>query len=195
MIVQSMAGLTHTNRLNNRIDEIEDSLDDVNKHLIDIAAEKGESALVGSTIAALVAHKKYCVSIWAGDSRVYRLREGLLERITQDHSQVEEMVEMGELSAEEAEEHPDANIITRAVGVDDQLYLDLELQELVAGDRYMLCSDGLNKELTDQEIHGYLTVGNCAEACQSLVQETLSRGSRDNVSVVVIQFETNEQGR
>jgi serine/threonine protein phosphatase PrpC len=178
------------------VDQIEDCLELVNHRLLAIAAQRGEGSIVGSTAVLLLACQTHIACLWVGDSRAYCLRDGTLSQLSEDHSQVAEMVAAGLLSAEEAESHPDANVITRAVGVSEQFSLDIDLFPIGTRDRYLLCSDGLNKELSDAEIADHLSYGDCADACERLVQTALERNCRDNISVIVVDFsETTEQGK
>ena len=98
------------------------------------------------------------------------------------------MVEQGLLLREDAEFHPAANVVTRAVGAAEDLFLDIEVEELIPGDRFLLCSDGLTKEVQEAEIAQFMQQGTCSDVCDRLVSLTLERGSRDNVSVVVVDF-------
>lgn len=170
------------------VDAVEDGLLEVNRSLLTEAAARGGESTIGSTVVVLLARDNHCACLWAGDSRIYRLRDDRLQQITQDHSQVMEMVEQGLLLREDAESHPAANVVTRAVGASDELYLDVDVEALSPGDRYLLCSDGLTKELTDTEIAELLQHGDPPEACKKLVGLALERGCRDNVSVVIVDF-------
>ena len=138
---------------------------------------------------AMVAHNRHCALLWAGDSRAYRSRKGTLVQLTKDHSQVEEMIDRGILQREDAESHPASNIITRAVGATDRLYIDIDIDEVQSGDTFLLCSDGLYKHVSDKEIADKLTAPSVSDICQSLVNLTLERGVIDNVIVVVIRAE------
>lgn len=148
------------------------------------AIARGRGGVIASTIVVLLVRGTHFAALWAGDSRIYLLRGGQLHRITHDHSLVQEMVDSGALSAEEAERHPQANVITRAVGAEGPLELDKVADRLHPGDRFMLCSDGVFKELAEVEIAGHLARG--AEA-EELVQRAVDAGGRDNVTVVVVQ--------
>ncbi|MEI6159399.1 MAG: protein phosphatase 2C domain-containing protein [Roseococcus sp.] len=148
------------------------------------AIARGRGGVIASTIVVLLVRGDHFAALWAGDSRIYLLRGGALHRITHDHSLVQELVDSGALSAEEAEAHPQANVITRAVGAEGELNLDKVADRLHPGDRFMLCSDGVFKELAEAEIAGHLARG--AEA-EDLVHRAVAAGGRDNVSVVVVQ--------
>lgn len=188
LIVESLREVRWRPRLAEMVDEVEQRLDVVNARLIEIAAQSEEPKVVGSTVAVLVALRRHGMCLWAGDSRVYRIRTGLLSRITRDHSEVEDLLDQGLVQPEEVDSHPSANVVTRAVGGSEELELDSVRIELRDADRFLLCSDGLYKELSDAEIAEYLQQGTCEQACRALVEFALARGSRDNVTVVVVQF-------
>ena len=138
----------------------------------------------------MVALDNYFALLWAGDSRAYRARKGSIMQLTRDHSQVEELVERGVILREEAESHPASNVITRAVGATDQLYVDVDIDKVEPGDTFLLCSDGLYKHLSEDEISELLRKEEIAEICQSLIDLTLERGATDNVTLVVIRAES-----
>lgn len=127
------------------------------------------------------------VALNIGDSRVYLLREQSMSQVTTDHSVVQELMEAGRLSPEEAEGHPYANVITRAVGVSEQAppdYRELAVQD---GDRFVICSDGLTKELTDYGIQHFLNENaDPAAAVDAMMTAALENGGRDNVTVIVV---------
>ncbi len=142
--------------------------------------------LMASTVVVLIARGSHFACLWAGDSRAYMLREGSLCQVTRDHSVVQELVEAGLIAPEDAESHPEANIITRAVGAEDALELDKVSGRIAPGDRLLLCSDGLFKALTERDIESRLAAGNGAEA---LIAAALEAGARDNVTAVVVSAE------
>ncbi len=189
-IVSRFQDMQAEDQLSTFVENVEGQLLAVNRSLIEEAASRENAGTIGSTVVALLAIKHHCACVWAGDSRAYRLRDGLLRQISRDHSQVEEMVEEGVLLREDAESHPAANVITRAVGADISLYVDVELYELCDGDRYLLCSDGLYKEINDREIAEQLKLGGCQEACDQLLKMTLLRGAPDNVTIIIIDFKS-----
>ena len=186
-VVNSMVDIASPERMSVLVDEVEDRLLVVNKYLLEQAAARSEGSTIGSTVVVLLAMGNCCACLWAGDSRAYRLRDGVLKAITQDHSQVEELIEGGVLLREDAESHPAANVITRAVGASDELYVDIELDELSVGDIYLLCSDGLHKEVSEWEIIECMQKSCCEEICKQLVQLALERDCQDNITVVVVK--------
>lgn len=189
MIVDALTKLHEGTKLCRYLDDIEDRMINVNQKLIEQANASAKKATIGSTVVIMLAYEKYCVYIWAGDSRLYRLRDGILRQITTDHSQVELYVEQGIISREEALVHPHGNMITRAVGAAEQLFLDMDIQEMASNDRYLLCSDGLTKHIQDPEIQDLLREGNSEEVCKTLIDLTLSRGAGDNVTAIVVDIE------
>jgi type VI secretion system protein ImpM len=167
-----------------QLDEVEDRLREVNRDLYQASVES-QAGMSGSTIVALLALERYCLSIWAGDSRVYRSRDGSLEQITRDHSEAQEMHNGGLGDSPEA---LTSNVITRAVGGSQELFLDIELRELRNHDRYLLCSDGLYRELSDADMAHHLTGNDPEGACKALMRQALGGACSDNVSVIVVQF-------
>jgi protein phosphatase len=146
---------------------------------------------VGTTVTGAALMAKGDVPHWAifnvGDSRVYLYEDRTLDQITVDHSVVQELVDAGMITAGEAEQHPDSNIITRAVGFNADPLTDYWLIPLRQGMRLLLCSDGLTKEVSHDQLLQQLGAGNSAEQTSSLlVDAALASGGRDNVSVVVI---------
>ncbi|WP_232531968.1 PP2C family protein-serine/threonine phosphatase [Microbacterium halophytorum] len=125
-----------------------------------------------------------------GDSRVYLMRDDKLVQVTVDHSLVQELVQAGRLSPEEAETHPYGNVITRAVGPSESVVPDYVRVEVEDGDRFVICSDGLTKELTDYGILHFLREhDDPAEAVAAMLEAALGNGGRDNVSIVVVYAE------
>jgi protein phosphatase len=122
-----------------------------------------------------------------GDSRVYQLQDGVLEQLTVDHSIVQQLLDRGLITPGEAEVHPHANVITRAVGFNEDPVPDFWLIPIVAGSRLLVCSDGLTKELTEHGIRHFLTIGRSpSDTTSRLMDAALGNGGRDNVSVVVV---------
>ena len=193
MVVEALGEVDAQGRLSSLLDDVEDRLSEVNGRIYHGGTMRATPVTMGSTVAALLASGHHCLSVWAGDSRVYRYRNKELEQITRDHSQTEKLIEEGKLQREAAGAHPDAHVITRAVGGGPRLFLDSELTMIRGGDRYLLCSDGLNKELDDGEIGEGLGVGNCAAACSHLVNLALKRRCVDNVTAIVVQFDETRQ--
>jgi serine/threonine protein phosphatase PrpC len=185
MIIERLSGLSLEPRLGHAVDEIETILEDVNSALRALAITR-EASTIGSTVVSLLIRGAHAVCLWAGDSRIYRVRDGQLEQLTQDHALVADLVDRGVLTAAQAANHPQSNLVTRAVGAADALKLDVEIVAISAGDQFILCSDGLDKELSDQEIRDAVINHRPNEIADALVELALARGSRDNVTVVAV---------
>jgi len=186
-IVSELASLGHYDTPSQFTDAVEDTLMAVNKRLYAMSGVDGK--VIGSTVAVLLALPGHCLCMWAGDSRIYRLRNFVLEALTTDHSEVEELIAEGSLSREDAPGYEGENIITRAVGGEDDLYVEVRLFELGHKDRFLLCSDGLYKEVDFDEIREILSDGGIPTAVQRLVDLAKSRRCSDNVSVIGVEFE------
>ncbi len=143
---------------------------------------------MGTTLVAALAGEREAVILNEGDSRAYHINSEGIVLITRDHSLVEDLVERGELTREQARTHPHKNLITRALGAEPLLMADCFRQPLVPGDYLLLCSDGLSNVVNEQEmlyevIHG----GGEEECCHRLLEIALSRGAPDNVTVVLVK--------
>ena len=163
---------------------------EVKNGFLQVAHEKCKTAFrkhrPGTTVAALHAHGNYCFALWAGDSRIYRLRNGALEQLTRDHSQAQERYDRGELTEEELASHHSAHVLTRSVGAHKNLRLDMSYMPVEAGDRYLLCSDGLYNPAGFDEIRTALAQGSAEDACRALVDLALEGGGRDNITVIIV---------
>jgi protein phosphatase len=145
---------------------------------------------IGATAVALLIEGDRATIAWAGDSRGYRSRGGRLERLTRDHSLVQEMVDRGEITEGEAEGHPQAHVVTRAVGAWERVDAALVDVALAAGDTLLLCSDGLTRCVPEAAIAAVLAAEpDPATACRALVEAALANGAPDNVAVVVVRLE------
>jgi protein phosphatase/serine/threonine-protein phosphatase Stp1 len=153
-----------------------------------VAEAESRDTTIGATVVALVLSDGHFLALWAGDSRLYRLRGGSIEMLTTDHSVVAALVKSGQMSWDEAELHPQSNQITRAVGVGDELELEKVHGEVVPGDRYLLCSDGLSKYMTFDELKRAMQGAPIETVSEKLVQIALDGGGADNISVIVVDI-------
>jgi protein phosphatase len=145
---------------------------------------------MGTTVVVAVHHpgEARLVICHVGDSRAYRYRQGGLSLLTNDHSWVHEQVEAGFLTEEAARTHPLKNVVTQALGGNSEPRVDVLEEEMEADDLFLLCSDGLNSMLTDEEIAALLeTGGTLDEVCSRLIDEANERGGNDNISVVLLR--------
>jgi PPM family protein phosphatase len=145
---------------------------------------------MGTTVVGLLLSGPTAAVAHVGDSRAYRLRNGRLDQLTQDHTWVHEQVVAGLLSREQARSHPLKNVVTRALGGESEVVVDVREVQVQPGDIYLLCSDGLTGMLSDSEIRERLGSGRgLHEICRSLVNEANARGGLDNVTVVLLAVE------
>lgn len=161
---------------------------DANQRICDSIVEHDDRRGMGTTLVAMIAAGDTAVIAHVGDSRAYRLRAGSLERLTSDHSWVNEQVKLGLLSDEVAQRHPMRNIVTRALGSRQEVQVDVLTEGMRPGDVYLLCSDGLNTMLTDEEIERVLGTHAAVpkRACGALIDAANERGGEDNITVIVI---------
>jgi serine/threonine-protein phosphatase Stp1 len=147
------------------------------------AARRGDS-MIASTLVVLLIRSGHFAALWAGDSRIYLLRGGALSQVTRDHSLVQALLDQGAIRPHQALTHPQANVITRAIGApDDTGELDKAIGLARAGDIFLLCSDGLTKVLDDPTIAQLMVA---PDPARTLIQAALSGGARDNVTAVVV---------
>jgi protein phosphatase/serine/threonine-protein phosphatase Stp1 len=169
------------------LEEVEASLARVHAALREAGARQG-SGMIASTVVVLVIRGGHFACLWSGDSRLYRLRDGALRQVTRDHSLVQDLVDAGMVHPDEAEHHPRANVITRAIGAgDDGPELDRTAERVLPGDRFLLCSDGLTKSLPGEEIAALLAVPDARQAPGLLIAAALDRKASDNVTAVVVE--------
>jgi len=184
-IIDELVSFRRSDDMQANVLELQTRLEQAHQHCRSFANGK----LMGSTVAALFVHDPYCFFLWAGDSRIYRYRDQKIQQMTEDHSLVQQLVTLGEIQREEMESHPSSHIITRAVGVNVDLDLATAYSVVQPGDRYMVCSDGLYKDLTESEISERMASTTINEALDSLVELALNRGGTDNTTAIVVQVE------
>lgn len=177
----------HSNRLKTAIRMAHDKV---------LRAIRHDGSLIGmgTTVVGFLLKGRVAAIAHVGDSRAYRLRDGKLELLTQDHTWVNEQVVAGYLSAEQARAHPLKNVVTRALGGESEVVVDVREVEVMAGDVYILCSDGLTTMLSDEEILRRLGDGPALEdVCRSLVRDANGKGGLDNITVVLVAVESDEE--
>ena len=189
MIVKSLSSILSKPSLNEMVDCVEDSLLDVNHRILEYADIMLDGRTLGSTVVTLLIKGYAGVCLWAGDSRLYRYRKNQLVQLSRDHSQVEELLSQGFISPEEAEKHPDSNVITRAVGASSKLYVDVTTFTVRLGDTFLLCSDGLYNMVSKDEISNTIASLPIVQAVDVLIQKALDNGANDNVSVILVNGE------
>lgn len=148
-----------------------------------------EQAGMGTTIVAATFHDRVLTVAHVGDSRLYRYRKGVFAQVTEDHSMVQELLRRGLMTPEEARTSVNRNLVTRALGVDPLVEVEVKEHNFEDGDIYLMCSDGLNDVLLDEEIAAILKrhLSNLDMAAQEMIAEVNARGGPDNVSVVLVR--------
>jgi serine/threonine protein phosphatase PrpC len=185
LVIDALDGLHRATTCEEMVSQVKDHLAKANLRIRKLSLSRFHGRLIGSTAAVLVICGGTGVCLWAGDTRVYLSRAGVLSRLTRDHSRSEELIAMGLLKAGDAAGSSYANVITRAVGVEDHLELEVHAVTLDAADLFLMCSDGLNKVVTDEEI-GEAVRSAGVNAAAMLLELALGRTPTDNVTVGVI---------
>ncbi|UTI64622.1 Stp1/IreP family PP2C-type Ser/Thr phosphatase [Paraconexibacter antarcticus] len=164
---------------------------DANARIHELSRSDEERAGMGTTLTSAYLDEDELSIAHVGDSRLYRLRDGVIERLTRDHSLVEELVQEGRLTPEEAEEHPQRSIITRALGPEQHVLVDHFTHRVRAGDVYLICSDGLTSMVRDEHRLAELIEGSATlrEAGRTLIDAANAAGGRDNITVILFRIE------
>ncbi len=165
------------------------SVSRANASIIDAAHNEPQFEGMGTTLVVGVFHQDQLVLAHVGDSRAYRLRDGRLEQITRDHSLLQEQIDAGLITPEAAQFSPNRNLITRAVGVDPELDIEVHDHVTKPGDLYLLCSDGLSDMLPVNELTATLNEfgSNLDSTCNTLIQRANTHGGKDNISVILVK--------
>jgi protein phosphatase len=162
------------------------------RYLMDVGRAVPARKGMGTTLSGLILLQDRAYIVQVGDSRVYRLRENLLEQLTEDHTYIDEMLKMGMMTPAEAEASPYKHVITRAITTDGEVTPDLFEHELQAGDVFLLCSDGLINHVEDPTIADVLANDGPAEAAWKLVGLALQNGGSDNCTVMIVRVDALE---
>jgi len=166
---------------------VRDSIVGANRHIFRTATEVPQCHGMGTTVVVVLFYNNMVTIAHVGDSRVYRMRNGELAQVTNDHSLVQELIDRGFFTPEEAEANTPKNLVTRALGIDENVEVDVHEEATRPGDIYLLCSDGLNDMVDDEEISLTLSKysANLVEAAHELVRLANASGGKDNISVVL----------
>lgn len=183
-----MKGIARLSRQRFDASAIKDTLRLANLALRHKSQLEGEARGMGTTVALLHLSDRGFHCTWVGDSRVYLLREGTLRLLTHDHRFVQELVDQQRISADDARKHPRRNWLTRAVGTDPELEAAECTGDVAASDIFVLTSDGVTDVLTDGDIQSLLRTGTLDQRADAIVENCLSRGAPDNVSIVLAQI-------
>ena len=187
-VTQALLELPIVYDLDDLVECAVEALKKVNRELIVLAGSADGQRTIGSTVVGVAIANGQFRCFWAGDSRAYRVRGGGIEQLSRDHSLVQSLVDAGMLAPDEAETHPNANVITRAVGVSEELVVDVVSGDSKTGDLYLLASDGLTRLVSDSEMLAVLDSQPPAVAASKLVETVLARGAPDNVSIIIVKI-------
>jgi serine/threonine protein phosphatase PrpC len=190
MVTDALRCLPAANDLDGLAAQAVESLRQVNRDLIELAqsSTREREGSIGTTVVGLAIANGFYRCFWMGDSRAYRLRGDEITRISKDHSLVQELVDAGMLTSEEAETHENANLITRAVGTADKFEVEIVSGDARAGDQFLLASDGLTRIVPDRELVEELQRGSAEQVADRLIETVLARGAPDNVSLIIVKL-------
>ena len=189
MVVDAFRDLEAADNMDEYINRVRATLDRAHLEVKQEALDQGPDVVMGTTVIVFIVCRHEYACLWAGDSRAYLLRSGQLQLLSHDHNQLQELIDRGEVDPSQVKAHPGASRITRAVGASQRLLVDENRGAIRDGDAVLLCSDGLNLEVEDPELAAILDDYDCEDASQELLDITLERGARDNVTLAVIRFE------
>ncbi len=181
--VDPVSGLTQASL------RLRDAVSKANAEVFRTAQEVPQCQGMGTTVVVVLYHGDKVSIAHVGDSRVYRLRGEEFKQITRDHSLIQELIDRGFFTPEEAAENTPKNLVTRALGIEQDVEVDVQEQDAMAGEIYLLCSDGLNDMVDDEEIHLTLSKysANLVGAATELVRLANAKGGKDNISVVLVR--------
>lgn len=190
ILVESLDAIERPEEALDLLEQCEAQIFRANQRIMDLSRARN-GAIIGTTAAVLLVRDEHYACLWAGDSRIYLIKGGTIRQLSRDHTEVEELVVAGTLSREAAENWP-SNVITRAVGAAEELELEIVTGAADPGDVFVICSDGLNKHLSDDEILQHASGRNTQAACDMMLKLALERGGLDNVTVVVVRLRSSE---
>jgi serine/threonine protein phosphatase PrpC len=187
LIVSTLDQLAPRAYISDYIDLVDDTLVKINQDLLDYSRKKLNGLTVGSTAVCLITRGQLGVVLWVGDSRLYRLRGDDLVQLTKDHSEVQRLVDEGVITQQQAENSAFKNVLTRALGAHEVVDIDINAFDVMPGDRYLLCSDGLYNELNEQEISSIIKSKPFDHVAEAFTDRVLATPARDNFSFIVIE--------
>lgn len=186
-VVQALESLTLPAAFPDATQAVADAVHSANRRIWGEAQRRTQQ--MGSTVVALLVRDDCFAALWVGDSRAYVLREGMLHPLTRDHSQVQEMVDRGLISAEAARHHPRGHVLARAVGVGARLAVDVVSDEAQEGDVFLLCSDGLTGTVEEAEIARLMALPDRQAGLDGLIAAALAAGAPDNVTAILVSVQ------
>ncbi len=188
MVVERLGGISGVQGLQSLLDAVIGSLLAVNAELVSLAGTAYKQRVIGSTVVGLLLAENRYACFWAGDSRAYLVRGGGIEQVTTDHSLVQSLIDAGMLEEKDAESHPNANVVTRAVGADEALHVDTVVGDCRPGDVFLLASDGLTRLVKQDQLLAVLSANGVDAAADRLLEQALEAGAPDNVSLIIVRI-------
>jgi protein phosphatase len=185
-IVKSFKSFVKQDSLSANLADIETRLNAAHK----TCRELSKGKRIGSTVVVLFIQHGYCFFIWSGDSRIYRLRNDRLKMMTCDHTVAQDKFSQGKMDLKEALYHASNHTLTQAIGVHRDLRLELRYDKIEAGDRYLLCTDGLYSNIYSRELRMQLSEGTPENALQSLLDDALDKGGTDNITGIAVDVDS-----
>jgi protein phosphatase len=186
ILVEALDTIERPKAARELLDQCECRIFRANQQIMELSHSRG-GATIGTTAAVLLVRDRHYACVWAGDSRVYLIKRGAIRQLSRDHTELEELVAAGALSREDAAHWPN-NVITRAVGVAENLELEVVTGSADPGDVFVICSDGLTRHLCNEEILKHASDRNARAACEQMLALALARGGLDNVTVVIVRL-------
>ena len=193
IVIEALRGIENPSSAADLLERCEERIAAANLRLKEIGQERG-GVIIGATVALLLTFDNYYACVWAGDSRIYVVRQSKIIQLSHDHTEVEELLGKGVITAEEARTWNAGNALTRAIGATEEVELEINSGPMLAGDVFVICSDGLTRHVADEEILLHVDNKLGQEACDRLVALTLDRGATDNVTVIVVRFQHEMAG-
>lgn len=194
-----LEGLANINRgtidratgLSNEAAVVKDAIIHVNSEIYRLAQNDPQCQGMGTTMVVVLFHNNLVTVGHVGDSRLYRIRQNNFTQVTKDHSLIQELIDRGLYTREEVLKTTPKNLVTRAIGIEPDVQVDIGEESVQAGDIYMLCSDGLNDMVDDEEIHLTLSKysANLAQTADELVKFANKRGGKDNTSIILVRIQ------
>lgn len=187
MIVESLSEMRRPQSMSDYVDELENRIVDVNQRLLEYSEIMLDGRMVGTTFVGFTIFEQVGICMWMGDSRLYLCRGNELMQLSRDHSYVSELLQTGAITEKEARNHPDANVITRAVGTSEEIFIDIDVFPVQLGDVFLLCSDGLYNSVDADCIKDDIVGHEPEQTVQNLIEQALDNDANDNVSVIVVK--------
>ncbi|WP_407654350.1 PP2C family protein-serine/threonine phosphatase [Bradyrhizobium prioriisuperbiae] len=187
IVVQSLDAIGEPASAADLLAQCENQIFNANQQILALSRTR-RGAVIGTTAAVLLIRDEHYACVWAGDSRVYLIKQAAISQISRDHTEVEDLVAGGTLSRDEVRNWPN-NVITRAVGVAKDPELEVVIGPAEPGDIFVVCSDGLTKHLQDEEILQWVTTRHAQASCDAMLELALERGGLDNVTIIVVRLQ------